>query len=130
MNMRGLMFPKPKDIKHAPEAIRIKNDGREICNMLTKAGRDEYMARIRQMWERQNKRCCLEGYIPDCPGRLAIKDATFEHEAGRGADGGHRDDRIKLPDGTWINGAAHWRCNSLKGSKRIGYNRGRKNNAQ
>lgn len=39
-----------------------------------------------------------------------------------GRTSGHRDDRIELPDGTWINGAAHRSCNSWKGSRRIPYN--------
>jgi hypothetical protein len=56
-----------------------------------------------------------------CPGKLAENEATFEHERGRGA--GKRDDRIELPGGTWINGAAHALCNEWKGSRYIDYNR-------
>ena len=75
--------------------IRILKDGREILNLLTKEGRDEYMRRLREMWERQNRRCCLEGYIKNCPGKLRLADAVFEHQDGRGYDAGHRDDRIE-----------------------------------
>ncbi len=59
------------------------------------------------------------------PGRLLLKDATFEHEDGRGAGGSKRDDRIVLPDGTWINGVSHLLCNSLKGSRHIPFNEAR-----
>lgn len=55
-----------------------------------------------------------------CPGYLYEEDATFEHEYCRG--GGKRDDRTELPDGTWVNGAAHMACNYWKGSRHIGYN--------
>lgn len=114
-------FPKPRDIKNEPVAVRVMKDGREVCNLLTKAGRDEYERRKRAMWERQGKRCCLEGHIEGCPGVLNWKDTVFEHEEGRGHGGGHRDDRIEV-DGKRINGAAHATCNSKKASRRINYN--------
>jgi hypothetical protein len=75
------------------------------------------------MWERQDGICCFYGFIPECPGRLMLREATFDHENKRGA--GKRDDRIELPDGRWINGAAHLQCNNAVGSKRIPYNRAR-----
>jgi hypothetical protein len=96
-------------------------DGREVCNLLTKDGRDEYDKRKRIMWKRQKKRCCLFGFIDGCSGDLPWSDAMFEHESGRGMSGGHREDRIEI-DGKWVNGVAHARCNSLKGSRRIYYN--------
>lgn len=107
-------------------AIRRLKDGREIINLLTKEGRDEYMRRIRTMWERQGRRCCLEGWIKECPGTLKISDATFEHQDGRGMDAGHRDDRIEKPDPKTgeirpYNGAAHAWCNSRKLSRRMDY---------
>jgi hypothetical protein len=52
---------------------------------------------------------------------LRLEDATFEHEAGRGHGGGHRDDRI-IVNGKNINGAAHRSCNGQKASRRINYN--------
>jgi hypothetical protein len=115
------MFPKPKDIKHEPVAVRVMKDKRELCNMLTKAGRDEYERRKKAMWLRQNKRCCLEGHIEGCPGVLYWQDTVFEHAAGRGHGGGTRDDRIEI-NGKWVNGAAHSVCNSKKASRRIDYN--------
>lgn len=104
-------FPKPCQIRKVPEAVRVLRDGREVCNLLTKAGRDEYERRKRVMWERQGKRCFL------CGERLAWGEAMFEHWDGRGHGGGHRDDRIEK-DGKPYNGVAHPLCNSLKGSKR------------
>jgi len=47
-------------------------------------------------------------------------DITFEHQDGRGMGGSHRDDRIEI-DGKPYNGAAHGKCNSDKGSKRVDY---------
>lgn len=123
----NLMWPKPKDQKDKPKkpAIRIFKDGREVCDLLTKAGRDEYFRRIRAMWERQGRRCSLEGMVKECPGYLSISEATFDHDEGRGHGGGHRDDRIEIPDAKAeggmrkINSACHPLCNSLKGSVRL-----------
>lgn len=106
--------------KDASLAVRILRDGREICNLLTKAGRDEYARRVRAMWERQGRRCCLEGWVKDCPGYLKISAAVFEHQDGRGMMGGKRDDRIEK-NGKPYNGAAHAWCNSKKGSVRMSY---------
>ena len=111
-----VMFPKPKDIYHEPVPVRVYAGGRECCNMLTAAGKREYRRRVGVMLERQEGRCCL------CYKPLSLEAATFEHEAGRGMGGGIRDDRTEWPDGTWINGAACWECNSAKGSKKIRYN--------
>jgi hypothetical protein len=96
--------------------------------MLTTEGRNEYLRRIRVMWERQGRRCCLEKYVKECPGKLRLADATFEHQDGRGYDGGHRDDRIerlnrKTGKMELYNGAAHYVCNSRKGSVRIDYHK-------
>ena len=122
-----LPFARPCEVKKEQPAVKVMKDGREICNQLTKAGRDEYERRKFAMRDRQGKRCCLEGIIPDCPGFLAKADTTFEHEDGRGFDGAHRDDRIEILNPKtgkmeWINGAAHSVCNSKKGSRRFNYN--------
>lgn len=119
-----LEYQKPK--KKVAPAVKVLKDGREICNVLTKAGRDEYIRRLRVMWERQGRRCCLEKNVGSCPGYLKISDAVFEHQDGRGHDAGHRDDRIEKPDRVTgemkpYNGAAHARCNILKASIRIDY---------
>lgn len=116
-----LAFPKPSQVKRPIVAIRVHPDGREVCCKAYLAACVEYRKRTLAMLERQGGRCCLEAYAPDCPGRLAENEATFEHERSRG--GGKRDDRIELPDGTWINGAAHRICNQWKGSRYIDYNR-------
>ena len=116
-------FPKPSQVKKKPEAVRVYRDGREVCNLNCKAGMDEYINRKRKMWERDNKRCCLESLIPTCPGKLRWDEATFEHDEGRGHDGGHRDDRIEKPNPETgkmepINGVSHPQCNIAKGSRR------------
>lgn len=118
-------FPKPGQIKRVKPAFKVLRDGREICDLLTKAGRDEYMSRKVKMHTRQNGICCLYGHAPGCPGRLSKYDMMFEHEEGRTA--GHRDDRIeRLNRETGkmerINGVAHPVCNSWKGSRKILYN--------
>lgn len=90
------------------------SDGRQVVNTKIKAGADEYAARKRVMWERQGRLCCL------CKLYLKIGEAMFEHQDGRGMNGGHRDDRIDK-DGKPYNGVAHPLCNSNKGSRRINY---------
>jgi len=121
------LFPKPSQIKPKPLAVRIYRDGREVCNQLTKEGRDIYEGRKRKAWERQAQMCCLFGHINSCPGKLNWSDTTFDHEVPRGHGGGSQDDRIEVVDKKtgkvlWQNGAAHARCNYLKGSRRIKYN--------
>jgi hypothetical protein len=121
MDFSGFTFPKPSDIERAPEDVHVFPDGREVCNKMTVAGRREYRRRVGEMLHRQKGQCCLVGYVATCPGALLLAEATFEHENGRG--GGKRDDRTQLPDGTWINGAAHSQCNHEKGSRRWKYNK-------
>jgi hypothetical protein len=113
------MKPTPKHL--CDDGIFRYPDGREVCQITSKLGMDEYMRRKRVMWERQGRMCCLYGHLADCPGRLNWADTTFDHEVPRGHGGGARDDRIEV-DGKWMNGAAHWRCNDAKGSRRIHYN--------
>ena len=107
-------FPKPGQVKKKPVAVRVFKGGREVCNLLCKDGREEYMRRKRVMWERQGRTCIL------CHCVLRWDEATFEHQDGRGHGGGHRDDRIEK-DGKPYNGVAHGRCNIDKGSKRADY---------
>jgi len=89
-------------------AVRVYPDGREVCTE-TPQGYREYKRRVGKMVERQERRCCL------CKRRLSAGNATFEHQRRRGMHAAFRDDRIELPDGTWVNGASHWICNSEKG---------------
>ena len=121
-------FPKPSQVKRELPHVKVFPDGREVCQTRLDhpegaEGRAEYKRRKKAMWERQKGICCLYGFLPECPGKLLLKLATFEHEDGRG--GGKRDDRISLPDGTWINGVSHLMCNSLKGSRHIPFNKAR-----
>jgi hypothetical protein len=88
-------------------AVRVYPDGREVCTD-TPQGWREYKRRIEVMVMRQNHRCCL------CHRRLALSQATFEHQRRRGMHAAFRDDRI-TKDGQEWNGAAHWVCNGEKG---------------
>ena len=117
---------KPKDAIRAngrKAVIHIFTDGREVIRLKAFSGKRMYKERVETMRLRQGERCCLEGYAPMCTGYLRKDEATFEHENGKGMGGSKRDDRIELPDGTWINGAAHEPCNIWKASRFIGYNR-------
>jgi hypothetical protein len=104
-------------LKYVPrklEAVRTMRDGRQICSN-TAAGKREYKSRLLEMLSRQESLCCL------CGGYLHACDAVFEHEHGRGLNGGHREDRIEI-DGRWVNGASHFLCNGQKASVRGNYN--------
>ena len=100
--------------------VRRYRDGREVCDLRSRAGLEEYRQRVRAMWLRQGRRCCLEGWVKGCPGRMRLAEACFERQDGRGMDAGHRDDRIEI-GGRRYNGAAHAWCNGEKGSKRMDY---------
>jgi hypothetical protein len=117
-----MMFPKPKDAKkHPKSAVRIMKDGREICDHLTKAGRDEYKRRVRVMWERQGRKCGLQ-ISPQCKarsGRLLIDEAQFDHEICRGMGGAKRTDAIVDKDGRPVSRAVCCWCNCLRGSRPI-----------
>lgn len=96
-------------------AVIIRRDGKEVCNVVIPEGYAEYHWRVLLMWIRQEGVCC------NCRLPLALKDATFEHENGRGAS--KRDDRIALYDENGrfvrhINGASHGECNRNRGSRR------------
>jgi len=89
-------------------AVMRYRDGREVCQD-NAAGWKEYKRRVEAMLLRQGGRCCL------CGKRLALTQATFEHQRRRGMGSAWRRDEILDKDGTPINGAAHWVCNSEKG---------------
>ena len=112
-------YPKPSQIRQQRPAVKVFAGGREVCDMTTKAGRDEYRNRVRIMWERQGKRCGLM-ISPQCKaknGRLLINEATFEHSRSRGMGGSRRTDAIIDKEGKWLNMAACCWCNSLKSSR-------------
>lgn len=112
------MFPKPGQVKKRQEAIRVMRDGREICNMNCAEGRRIYADRVRQMWERQGRKCGLQ-ISPQCKakkGYLHIKEAQFDHEIPRG--GGRRDDRIQI-NGKNVSHAVCGFCNCLRGSRKL-----------
>jgi 5-methylcytosine-specific restriction endonuclease McrA len=83
-------------------------DGREVCDLKTRAGRREYDLRKAKMYERDGGTCCICGeHI------YHGSDVTFEHQDKRGMGGSRRDDRIEN------NGVAHSWCNMKLGSVRI-----------
>lgn len=94
------------------EPFKTYRDERQVC-LETAAGKREYLGRIEEMVTRQSHLC------PLCNGSLLLHQATFEHEAGRGIGGGHRDDRLLHDDGNWRNAAVHYTCNGRKGSQRF-----------
>jgi hypothetical protein len=91
------------------QPFKVTKDGREICPVRTKSGKAEYFRRLYEMAERQGGGCAI------CSIRYA--SLYFDHEAGRGANGAHRDDRI-IVDGHWQNAALCYGCNMHKGSQR------------
>lgn len=97
---------KPKRLRREPID---RKDGREVCRRETKEGARIYRERTEEMSRRQGLKCAI------C---LLWKDLWFDHEAGRGAGGGHRTDAILDAKGNWINAALCFDCNTLKGSKR------------
>jgi hypothetical protein len=105
-------FPKPARRKR--EAVKVYPDGREVCSDTTE-GKREYQSRLFEMERRQGFECAL------CPNDMFL---TFDHQAGRGHGGGHRDDRI-LVDGEWQNAALCYHCNHMKGSKRYHWKDGK-----
>ena len=88
-------------------AVLVYPDGREVC-VDCAAGWREYKRRVEAMLLRQGGRCCL------CGKRLALNQATFEHQRRRGMGAAWRDDRVTKDDQDW-NGASHWICNGERG---------------
>lgn len=105
-------FPKPYEIRKRRQAIRVYDDGREVCNLKTVEGKRIYVNRIERMAERQCWLCCI------CGKPMTFGEMTFEHSDLRGMGGARRNDRIWTPNGRPINGAAHGWCNARKGSVR------------
>lgn len=99
-----------------PDAVLgvvVHKDGREVCQK-NMEGLREYKTRTVDMVRRQDYRCAIGNeYIENWT-------ATFDHQAGRGMGGGHRDDRIEI-DGEWNNAALCAHCNGLKGSRRYSW---------
>ena len=98
----NLAFPKPKDVKKKPVAVREFAGGREVCNLLCKEGRDEYMRRKRVKhgsgsWE-----------FAGIWRAKALRDTTADHSEAR--------------HGWWITRcsstraaeAVHWICNTKR----------------
>lgn len=115
-------FPKPSQVRKQKPAIKVMPDGRELCDLKTKGGQDEYRSRKQTMWDRQGKRCALQ-ITTQCKsrqGRWPFSEVQFDHQSGRGSGGSKRDDRIEV-NGVPQNGAVCAWCNSAKGSRQIPY---------
>ena len=115
-------FPKPGRTRNPTTAVRTFSDGREVIRTSTRPGRELYRLRLRIMWERQGRMCGLQ-ISQQCPIKLPLRHAQFDHSNGRGmggsiGGGGKRDDRI-LIDGKPVNCAACVHCNTEKGSRRL-----------
>lgn len=107
---RRRKHPRPGTKYPVVNGVMTYPDGREVCQD-TMAGRREYRSRTRQMLMRQRGVDAITGEPMD------TWEATFDHEAGRGHGGGHRDDRIGSDD-DWHNAALSEASNSKKGSRR------------
>ena len=108
-NRIPLAIARPSEMKKEPVAVKVFAGGREVCNHLCKAGRDEYERRKRKAWEDQNRICAI------CHKPLSWKDTTCDHKKPRKMGGSERDDRQENL------AAVHWICNTERGSKRQGF---------
>ena len=91
-------FPKPSEVRKKPEVVKVFPSGREVCNLNTKAGMDEYVHRVDVMFARQGKRCGLI-ISPQCKernGKWPRNMICFGHFSSRGMGAGKRDDRIEV----------------------------------
>jgi hypothetical protein len=103
-----MIHPVPKPKKRKREPVKVYPDEREVCDLKTAEGKKEYLWRTDCMAYVQSFCCAI------CRRRTEL---FFDHEAGRGSGGGHRDDRIVVK-GHRKNAALCASCNSEKGSKR------------
>jgi hypothetical protein len=122
-------FPKPSQQKQKrkyldDDGVFRYPDGREVCQLTSKKGSDEYQRRKFVMLDRQGGRCGLQ-ISPQCKtrgGRLPKAESQFGHEVSR--SGGKQDDRIEVLDPKTgkmkpQNRALCPWCNSLQGSRKM-----------
>jgi hypothetical protein len=92
-----------------PDGVKVYRSGREVC-LNTSNGRREYARRRLFVYQAYNQECRL------C-GRFCMwEEATVDHREPRGMGGSGRDDR-PATGAIW---PAHYRCNGLRGSRRLG----------
>ena len=75
-------FPKPSQVKRELPHVKVFPDGREVCETRLDhpegaEGRAEYKRRKKAMWKRQKGICCLYGFLPQCPGKLLLKECNL-----------------------------------------------------
>lgn len=107
-------FPKPGRRKR--QWLTVMRDQREVLDLETRKGQQEYRLRTTKMWQRQN------GICPLCGHRIPWEQASFDHEVPRGMGGAMRDDRIEIiANGQVVyqNQCVHLKCNILRGSRRM-----------
>jgi len=114
----------PKQPKQVKPAIKVFADSREICDLTTKGGRDEYRNRTRSIYDRQGRRCALQihQFCKERHGAWPFEQIQFDHETGRTKS--RQDDRIVIEkDGKLVpqNAAVCPWCNTMKGSRQIDY---------
>jgi hypothetical protein len=116
-----LAFPKPGQIKRDKPAVKVMKDGREVCDLLTKQGRDEYVRRVDVMFVRQDKRCGLmiSHECMDRSGKWPRNMICFGHPFSRGFSGGKRDDRIEIDGKPTMARALCPFCNTMQASRPI-----------
>ena len=116
-----LAIARPSEMKKEPVAVKMFADGREVCDLKCKAGRDEYERRKDVMFNGQGRRCGLM-ISPQCKerkGKWPRNEIQFGHPSSRGMGGGKRDDRLEI-DGKPSGALALCPfCNSLQGSRPI-----------
>ena len=94
-------FPKPSQMQRELSHVKVYPGGREVLQTrLDKpegaAGRAEYKRRKEAMWKRQNGICCLYGFLPSCPGKLLLKEASIAADgAAAAAPSGQAASRIR-----------------------------------
>ena len=113
-------YPKPSQIRQQRPAVKVFAGGREVCDMTTKAGRDEYRNRVRIMWERQGKKMRFNDFATMQgeewqAAQLMKQPSSIVGHVGWG--GSRRTDAIIDKEGKWLNMAACCWCNSLKSSR-------------
>ena len=116
-----LAIARPSEMKKEPVAVKVFAKGREVCNLLCKAGRDEYERRKDVMFNNQGRKCGLI-ISPQCKernGKWPRNEIQFGHPHSRGMGSSKRDDRLEI-DGKPSQAMALCPfCNSMQGSRPI-----------
>lgn len=109
--------------RRGPSWHKVYSDGKEVLNLKTKRGREEYDRRTMAMWERQGHKCALviHQFCKENRGKWQPMEIFFDHENLRGV--GRQDDRIEITDPDTgavrqLNHAVCSWCNTQRGSQK------------